>query len=72
MIEKQLSETVASIGAAEKSVEEQSSLAAAPEAGKQESDVFAELLIARLLRIAHRDTLLRELSTRFLRRFRGR
>lgn len=70
-IERQLAEVEASIASAETAAEDQSARTAAPEKG-DETDLLVELLIARLLRVAYRDSLLRDLSQRFVRRLRTR
>ncbi len=70
-IERHLAEVEASIASAETAAEDQSARTAAPEEGG-ESDALVELLIARLLRVAYRDSLLRDLSERFARRLRTR
>ncbi len=70
-IERQLAKVGASIASAEAAAENQSARVAAPEAGKH-SDKLVELLLARLLRMAYRDNLLRELSLRFVRSIKGR
>ncbi len=71
-IEQQLAETEASIASAEIAAEESARVVVIPETGQEgasrEPDMLVELLLARLLRVAHRDNLLRYRSLRFFRR----
>ncbi len=73
VIERQLEDVRASIASAEIAAEEQSARVSALEATEQgaakSSDPLVELLIARLLRVAYRDSLLRNLARQFVTRF---
>lgn len=68
-IERQLANVEASIKSAERAAEEQNAKGAEPTS--KQSDMLVELLIARLLRVGHRNYLLRELSRHFVERWGG-
>lgn len=76
VIERQLAKVQASIAAVETAAESESAEAAASDAREDApskgSDQLVELLIARLLRIAHRDDLLNQLARRFIDRVKRR
>lgn len=71
-IEHQLTKLQASIASVETAAEIESAKVTEPESShaSRVSDRLVELLIARLLRIAHRDDLLKQLAHRFLSRIR--
>ncbi len=75
-IEHQIAKVEASIASVEIAAESQREKAKGSEAGRgtdpKASDRLVELLIARLLRVAYRDGLLKDLSRRLMARNTGR